>query len=355
MENNWEDGMKKKKGRRSAVMVMLVVMLFLCGCGTRQKLPARKTDGKIKIGVSVYDQYDAFVAELMQDLNDQVLGAKAEEKQDIVLEVYNASQSQTKQNEQVRDMIAANFDVICVNLVDRTAPTEVINAARDADVPIIFFNRELVEDDLQRWDKLFYVGADAFVSGKMQGELAVDAIQSGTVDRNGDGAIQYVVLEGEAGHQDAIARSESSVNRMLELGVKLDRLTYAIANWNRAQAKTQMDKIIRQYGEDIELVLANNDEMALGAIDAFEASDLPKAQRPLIFGIDGTEAGLSAVCDGKLEATIYNDAEGQAAAIFQLAHHLALEEPLRDLPLVGDKYIRLPYEKVTRDNVLEFK
>ena len=73
--------MKKKKGHRSAVMVMLVVMLVLCGCGTRQKLPARKTDGKIKIGVSVYDQYDAFVAELMQDLNDQVLGAKAEEKQ----------------------------------------------------------------------------------------------------------------------------------------------------------------------------------------------------------------------------------------------------------------------------------
>ena len=302
-------------------MVMLVVMLFLCGCGTRQKLPARKTDGKIKIGVSVYDQYDAFVSSLMQ----------------------------------VRDMIAADFDVICVNLVDRTAPTEVINAARNADVPIIFFNRELVEDDLQRWEKLFYVGADAFVSGKMQGELAADAIRSGTVDRNGDGAIQYVVLEGEAGHQDAIARSESSVNRMLELGVKLDRLTYAIANWNRAQAKTQMDKIIRQYGADIELVLANNDEMALGAIDAFEASDLSKAQWPLIFGIDGTEAGLSAVSDGKLAATIYNDAEGQAAAIFQLAHNLTLDEPLSDLHLVGDKYIRLPYEKVTRENVLEFK
>ena len=281
-------------------MVMLVVMLVLCGCGTRQKLPARKTDGKIKIGVSVYDQYDAFVAELMQDLNDQVLGAKAEEKQDIVLEVYNAAQSQTKQNEQVRDMIAADFDVICVNLVDRTAPTEVINAARDADEPFIVFKAQLLEDELNPSKQLIEKGAEA-------------------------------------------------------CGVKLDRLTYAIANRNRAQAKTQMDKIIRQYGADIELVLANNDEMALGAIDAFEASDLPKAQRPLIFGIDGTEAGLSAVCDGKLEATIYNDAEGQAAAIFHLAHHLALEEPLRDLPLVGDKYIRLPYEKVTRDNVLEFK
>lgn len=347
--------MKKMKRWMREILVGLAVLGALCGCGTRQKLPARKTDGKIKIGVSVYDQYDAFVSALMQDLNDQVLSAKTQEKQDIVLEVYNASQSQTKQNEQVRDMIAADFDVICVNLVDRTAPAEVINAARNADVPIIFFNRELVEDDLQRWDQLFYVGANAFESGTMQGELAAEAIQSGMVDRNGDGAIQYIVLEGEAGHQDAIARSESSVNRMLELGVKLDRLTYAIANWNRAQAKTQMDKFIKQYGEDIELVLANNDEMALGAIDAFEASGVPQAQWPLIFGIDGTEAGLSAVRDGKLTATIYNDAEGQAAAIFQLAHHLALEEPLRDLPLTGDKYIRLPYEKVTRENVLEFK
>ena len=97
-------------------MVMLVVMLSLCGCGSQQKLPARKTDGKIKIGVSVYDQYDAFVSELVQDLNDQVLSAKAEEKQDIVLEVYNAAQTQTKQNEQVRDMIAAqSSDVMALS------------------------------------------------------------------------------------------------------------------------------------------------------------------------------------------------------------------------------------------------
>ena len=346
--------MKRRTQEISWICGGLITMLLLGGCGRVQKEPTRKTDGKIKIGVSVYDQYDAFVAELMQDLNKQVLTAKSDEKQDIVLEVYNAAQSQSKQNEQVHELINSDFDVICVNLVDRTAPTEVINAARNADVPIIFFNRELVEEDLLRWDKLFYVGANAFESGKMQGELAVDEIEKGTVDRNGDGTIQYIVLEGEAGHQDAIARSESSVNRMIELGVKLDRLDYAIANWNRAQAKTQMDKFIKQHGDAIELVLANNDEMALGAIDAFEGSTIERENWPCIFGIDGTEAGLAAVREGKMVATIYNDAEGQAEAIFQLAHHLALEEPLQELHLTGDKYIRLPYQKVTRENVVEF-
>lgn len=336
-------------------VLLLFVLLLLSACSTRQKLPARKTDGKIKIGVSIYDQYDAFVSELMQDLNNQVLAAKSTETQDIVFEVYNASQNQSRQNEQVHDMIEADFDVICVNLVDRTAPTEAINAARSADVPIIFFNRELVEEDLLRWDKLYYVGANAFESGTMQGELAAEAVQEGRVDQNGDGAIQYTMLEGEAGHQDALARSESSVNRMLELGVRLDRLSYAIANWNRAQAKTQMDKFIKQYGDGVELVLANNDEMALGAADAYEASTIPEKNWPAIFGIDGTEAGLSAVRAGKLDATVYNDAKGQAEAIFQLAYHLALDEPLSDLPLSGDKYIRLPYQKVTSDNVFNFQ
>ncbi|HCS67537.1 MAG TPA: galactose ABC transporter substrate-binding protein [Oribacterium sp.] len=347
--------MRKYRGRGLSRVMGLLLLLLLSGCSAQQKLPARKTDGKLKIGVSAYDQYDAFVSELIQDLNDEVLAAKSSETQDIVLEVYNASQSQSRQNDEVQEMINADFDVICVNLVDRTAPTEVINAARNADVPIIFFNRELVEEDLLRWDKLYYVGANAFESGTMQGELAAEAIQEGRVDRNGDGTIQYTMLEGEAGHQDALARSESSVNRLLELGVKLDRLSYAIANWNRAQAKTQMDKFIKQYGTGIELVLANNDEMALGAIDAYEASDIPERDWPLIYGIDGTEAGLSAVRSGKMEATVYNDARGQAEAIFQLAQHLALDEPLSALPLTNDKYIRLPYQKVTSDNVWTFR
>ncbi len=345
---------EKNKGWCRTVTGCAALALLLSGCGSRQQLPSRKTDGKIKIGVSVYDQYDTFVSELVQDLNQEALAAGRRSQQDIVVEVYNAAQSQTKQNEQVRDMIQADMDVLCINLVDRTAPTEVINAARTADVPIIFFNRELVEEDLLRWDRLYYVGADAFNSGKMEGELAADAVRDGNVDRNGDGVIQYIMLEGEAGHQDTIARSESSVSRLEELGIRLDRLNYAIANWNRAQATTQMDKFIRQYGNEIEMVLSNNDEMALGAADAYDGSDTDAENRPIILGIDGTSGGLNAVREGKLTATVYNDARGQAKAMFELSCRLTLDESLEDLGLISEKYIRLPYEKVTRDNVWEF-
>ena len=91
------------------------------------------------------------------------------------MEVYNASQSQATQNNQVEAMAQDGCDIICVNLVDRTDPTTVIDLAEKNDIPVIFFNRELVEEDLERWDKLYYVGAKAFESGMMEGQIAAAA------------------------------------------------------------------------------------------------------------------------------------------------------------------------------------
>ncbi|ETP72195.1 ABC-type sugar transport system, periplasmic component [Lachnospiraceae bacterium JC7] len=336
------------------VLLILGIMTASSGCGVND-ISEPETDGEIKIGVTVYDQYDTFISSILEDLNEDVLKARNETGRGIVLETYNSAQSQATQDDQVEEMIKDGCDVICVNLVDRTAPSNIIDTARNADVPIVFFNRELVDEDMHRWDKLYYVGADAFLSGIMQGELAVDVIREKNVDKNGDGEIQYVMLEGEAGHQDAIVRSENCVNRMLELGVKLDKLGYAIANWNRAQAATQMEKMIKNYGPEIEFVFANNDDMALGAIDAYNASGMNRGSWPYIIGIDGTDPGLSAVKDGTMAATVYNDAKGQAEAIFQLAYRLSCGESLSGLELQGDKYIRLPYQKITQENVDKFR
>jgi methyl-galactoside transport system substrate-binding protein len=244
--------------------------------------------------------------------------------------------------------------------VDRTDPTAVIDAARKNDVPVIFFNRELVEGDMGRWDKLFYVGADAEQSGVMEGELAAWACitQKEDIDKNGDGVIQYVVLEGEAGHQDAIIRTEASVNTLKKQGVEIDKLGYAIANWNRAQAQTKAAQFIEDYGNDIELVLSNNDDMALGAIDAYEAKAVPRNKWPAIFGIDGTNVGLEAVRDDKMLGTVYNDKEGQASAMFELASVLARGGSIDELSdrytVENGRYIRLPYEKVTSSNIIKY-
>ncbi len=325
-------------------VMVLAMALFVSGCEKKQP---KSTE--IKIGVCGYDQYDTYLAQLIQCF-DKCVG------EGVNVEYVYASQSQITQNEQVEKLIDRGVNVLCVNLVDRTAPNTIIDLAKKNDVPIIFFNRELVEEDITQWPKLYYVGADAFESGRLQGELAANMIRRESVnaDKNGDGLIQYVVLEGEAGHQDAIVRTEYSVNTLIDQGIEVDKVGYAIANWNRAQAQTKMAQLIERTGNGIELVLANNDDMALGAVDAYNSAKISADERPIIFGIDGTDVGLEAVVNKTIMGTIYNDKEGQAKAMYDLAMALAKGESISSLNLEDGRYIRLPYAKVDAANVLQF-
>lgn len=274
----------------------------------------------------------------------------------INVEVMDASQSQLTQNEQVKSLIEKGCDVICVNLVDRTEPTTITDLAENKQVPIIFFNRELVAEDLERWSELYYVGADALQSGVFEGELAANAFKTNAkMDKNGDGICQYVVLEGEAGHQDSIVRTEYSVNTLIENGVEAEKLGYAMANWNRAQAQTKTAALLTQFSGKIELIIANNDDMALGAIDALRDSQIPREDWPGVVGIDGTDAGLLAVENGEMLGTVYNDKEGQAREMLNLAFAIATNGDKDSIPLIDGKYVRTPYHKVTQENVEDYK
>ena len=274
----------------------------------------------------------------------------------INVELMDASQSQLTQNEQVKSLIEKGCDVICVNLVDRTEPTTITDLAESKQVPIIFFNRELVAEDLERWSELYYVGADALQSGVLEGELAANAFKTNAkMDKNGDDICQYVVLEGEAGHQDSIVRTEYSVNTLIENGVEAEKLGYAMANWNRAQAQTKTAALLTQFSGKIELIIANNDDMALGAIDALRDSQIPREDWPGVVGIDGTDAGLLTVENGEMLGTVYNDKEGQAREMLNLAFAIATNGDKDSIPLIDGKYVRTPYHKVTQENVENYK
>ena len=310
----------------------------------------------IKIGITLYDQYDTFISEMMTKFTEYAADKEEATGVAINVEVMDAYQSQLTQNEQVKRLIEKGCDVICVNLVDRTEPTTITDLAESKQVPIIFFNRELVAEDLERWSELYYVGADALQSGVLEGELAANAFKTNAqMDKNGDGICQYVVLEGEAGHQDSIVRTEYSVNTLIENGVEAEKLGYAMANWNRAQAQTKTATLLTQFSGKIELIIANNDDMALGAIDALRDSQLPREDWPGVVGIDGTDAGLLAVENGEMLGTVYNDKEGQAREMLNLAFAIATNGDKDNIPLIDGKYVRTPYHKVTQENVEEYK
>ena len=229
------------------------------------------------------------------------------------------------------------------------------NYAKEKDIPIIFFNREPVQEDLLQWDKLFYVGCDAAQSGEMQGEIAAEYIKNHPeVDKNGDGKIQYVLLEGEAGHQDAISRTDLSVKTMIENEIELEKLSYQFADWNRAQAENRMSRLISQYGDQIEMVISNNDEMALGAVEAYKNAGYMQSDYPVIFGIDGLDDALEGVRLGTMQGTVYNDRETQARKIALIAVALFRGNDVSVLGLEDERYYMAQYRKVDVNNVDEF-
>lgn len=334
----------------TAFILILTMMVSLSGCGSRR----HKRETTLRIGVITYTQNDAFINALTDCLKTELKSMETADMK-IIVSVRSADDDQSDQDEVVDEMIDAGCDILCVNLVDRTAPSKIIRNARENNIPVIFFNREPVMDDLMQWDKLYYVGCDAKQSGEMQGEIAADYINAHPeVDRNGDGKIQYILLEGEAGHQDAISRTDCSVKTLISEGVTLEKLSYQFADWNRGQAENRMTQLIGQYGTDIELVISNNDEMALGAVAAYEKSGYPKEEWPVIFGIDGLNDALDAVEAGTMQGTVYNDKEDQAREMAKLAVDIFRENDIEAHGLSLGRYYVSPYQKVDESSVEEF-
>ena len=216
----------------------------------------------------------------------------------------DAKRNQLTQNSQAERMIDLGCDVLCVNMVDRSAASGVIDQAMESDIPIVFFNREPVAEDMNRWEKLYYVGADAKESAVLEGQILVDAYQKNpsTLDRNGDGVVSYVLLEGR--RTTRIPDPHGVVHRDSEGRRCSDREDHRRdRKLGEKPGLRLMEQWLSDYGNKIELVLCNNDDMAIGAIDAIERAGIVAGTIKLV-GIDGTPAGQEAFREGKLFGTV---------------------------------------------------
>ena len=344
--------------KRTWVLAGICCMTVVFSGCSHSKKAAEIQPQNIKIGVSVYDQYDTFMSEIISQLQSYAREKEKDWGISITLNIQNADQSQFTQNDQMENFIEEGCDLACINLVDRTDASIIIEKAKSNHVPVIFFNRELVEEDLERWEELYYVGADAFESGQLQGEILVEQCNQdfASIDKNGDGILQYVMLEGEAGHNDSMVRSMSVINKITESGYTVEKLADEIANWNRDQASNKITPFLNSYGDEIEVILANNDDMALGAIDTLKDMGMKESDKnwPVVLGIDGTVVGLDAVKKGEMLGTVLNNFRGQAQGMLELAYSIKTEKPLpEEFELLNGKYIRLPYKIITKDNLGE--
>lgn len=327
-------------------ILLLGVCMLLTACRGPQK---EEQNTSIRIGISLYRGDDTFINNIRNVLEEKAKEYERENGIKVTLDIQDAKGSQNTQNSQVERFISLGCDVLCINPVDRMDASVIIDRAMTAEVPVVFFNRQPVEEDMNRWEQLYYVGVDARETAVLQGQMVVALYkeQPSVVDLNEDGVVGYVMLEGESSHQDSLIRTEWSVQTLKDGGVPIEKITGGIANWERSQASALMEQWLDTYHDKIELVISNNDDMALGAIDAYERAGETRVN---IVGIDGTTPGLEALENGKLMGTVSANKEVYASAIMELAASCALGESLpEEYSLTDGKYYWTPQEILIHD------
>jgi len=317
--------------------------------------------GNVKIGVAIYKFDDTFMSYVRNKIESSAKG-KAD------LSVQDSQYDQPKQNDQVDQFLTQGSTALAINLVDPPAVSVIIDKAKSKTVPVVFFNREPAAADMAKYDKAYYVGAKAQQSGTMEGEIVADYWKAHPeADKNKDGKIQYVMLMGDPSNSDAAYRTEFSIKAIEKAGLQVDKLAEDTAMWDKIKGQEKTAAWLAKFGDKIEVILANNDDMALGAIEALKAQGYFKDNKSLpVVGVDATPPALDALEQGMLLGTVLNDAEKQGQATFDLAYALgagAKEISTTAAPLANaagapdpaGKYVWVPYVKVTKDNYKTFK
>lgn len=304
----------------------------------------------INIGCGIYKFDDTFMTAVRNtiDATAKQKGAK--------IDIVDFQNSQATCNDKVDLFITKKVHALAINPVDRAACGVLIDKAKKANIPIVIFNREPFEEDMAKWNQVYYVGAIAAESGTMEGKLLADWWKANpAADKNKDGVMQYVMLKGEPGHQDAELRTQYSVKAIQDAGIKVQKLAEDTAMWDRVKGQEKMAAFLAA-NPGIEAVLANNDDMALGAIEALKAAGYFKGNKFMpVVGVDATAPAIQALKDGTLLGTVLNDAKNQGKATFMLAYVLAQKKtPAKanvGYDITDGKYIWVPYKPITKKNI----
>ena len=321
-----------------------LALLLLGAPALAEELPA--------FGVCIYDGTDTFMASLRLHLETYAHG-KAR------LTVYDSRNDQNLQNDQVEGMLEAGADVLIINPVDRLAAGYLIEKARKRQTPVLFVNKEPLLEDLLLYEHAFYVGADGAQSGRLSGEILAEYfLAHPEADKNGDGTVQYVLIKGEPGHQDAELRTQNALKPLQEAGFRVEKLQEDTGMWWRQLGQEKMAGFLLAWGDQIECVIANNDEMALGAINALKAAGYFSGGRFMpVVGVDAISQAIEALRQGSLLGTVFNDGEQQAMAAVDLAILLAKDEEITAdtyaYPISGERFVWIPYQRITREELTD--
>ena len=327
----------------------------------------------LNVGVFYYNFADAYIT-TVRNAMDGLLNAAG-----ITYNNYDGAGNQATQLDQINTAITNGANLLVVNIVETSSPDaaqQACDAAKNANIPIVFFNREVENDVVNSYENCAFVGTDAPEAGHMQGEMIGDYLVENfdAVDLNGDGVISYVMFKGQEGNKEAEYRTQYAVedaDAILEAAGKSALSFYdpnntskylvdTTGNWSAQAATDYMNTILAAYSEAsnnmIELIIANNDNMAEGAIAALQAAGYNTGEEGSttipVYGVDAMDSAVQKIENGQMTGTVKQDGEAMANTIMTLITNIKDGASLMDNT---DSYnvddgvakIRVPYAKVT--------
>lgn len=338
----------------SAMLAAALLGTAVVGCSNGGNKEGSGGGSTPNVGVAIYKFDDTFMTGVRNSIRQNAEGLAK-------VEIVDSQNSQPTQNDKVDLFLTKKTNALIINPVDRTAAGVIIDKAKAKDTPVVFLNREPLPEDMKKWDKVYYVGARAEESGTLSGQIIADYWKANPeADKNGDGVLQYVMLKGEPGHQDAELRTQYSIQAIEDAGIKVEKVNEDTAMWDRVKGQEKMAAFLAANGDKIEAVLANNDDMALGAIESLKAAGYFTGDKYIpVVGVDATAPALQALEQGTMLGTVLNDAQNQGKAAVTLASLLAQGAEITSdsvgFDISDNQFVWIPYQKVTKENAAEFK
>jgi inositol transport system substrate-binding protein len=284
-----------------------------------------------KIGVSMDKFDDNFLTVLRNGMSDY-----AKTQPGVTLQIEDAKDDVSKQLSQIQNFIANKMDAIIVNPVDTSATEAMTKLAAEAGVPLVYVNREPADVD-KLGPKAAFVASNEKDSG---------TLETKEICRLLGGKGNILVMEGELSNQAAVQRTKD-IHEVLATsdcsGMKI--IAEQTASWDRTKAQNLMTNWLSKDLK-FDAVISNNDEMAVGAIQALKAGGID-TKKAIVGGVDATQDALASMKAGDLKATVFQDAAGQGKGAVDAALSLAAGKSV-------EKKVYIPFQLVTPANMADF-
>lgn len=321
-----------------ALILTLVMVLSLAACGAKEETPAAEAPAaeapaaeaapaeEVVAGVCWYNFGDTFIANARNTLN------KAAEGGAIKVVDADSLNDVATQTSNINNFYTQGVKYLVVNNINTNAIAEIIEQAKEENVTLIFANTNSPsEEEFEIYENVYHVSSVATQSGTIMGEALTEYWNAHPeADRNGNGKLDYVMLLGIQGHYDTEVRASYSLAALADAGIETNCVMETICNYQRADAQNQMASILQANMNDVEAVIACNDDMALGAIEALKATGFfaDEASYIPVVAVDATANGVEALKEGTMLCTALNNPVTLGNSVYKL---ITLLEEGKDL------------------------